>query len=207
MALAGMAGTAHADYSFWRDPGTGLSLSYPDDWKVVNNADPDDLVTIMPPAGRAHAACRVRARDDRRNVIYPSQYGAAIQKVDVSLPFWDAYLKEYDEASVDILQDGAGLGRGFASYIEASYWSAVQGPYMPRKAVALASLYNDRLYILECSAHRDAFAGWRGAFMDIAKSVDFKKAYHETTTGNFRNFMGDRRIQFKDPQGGHIVTY
>lgn len=207
VALTGMAGAAHADHNIYRDPKTGLSLSYPDDWHVVNNADPDDIMTVMAPSGRANATCRVRERDDARYAIYPSQYGRAIQHVAVSLDFWNAYLKEYDGSAIDTLQDEAGLGRGWASYIEASYWSAVEGPYMPRKALALASLYDNHLYIVECSAHRDAFTWWEASFMDIAKSIDFEKGPHETIEGNFRDFLSDNHTLFRDPQSGGVVSY
>ena len=188
------AQSARADYAVWHDPATGLSLSWPDNWKRVSNADPNDVLTIMAPSGRGHASCRVRADRDERYLVFPSQYDAGIQKFDYSGHFFNKYLAEYDDHEVINLQDGAGLGRGFAGYAIANYESAVQGPYMKRKALVFASLYNDTAYILECSSHRDAFTRWKGLFLSVAGSMNFKKVHHELRSGNYRNFMSDPRI-------------
>jgi len=203
----GFSGGARADYVVWQDNDTGLSLSWPDTWKMVSNADSDDIVTIMAPSGRGHAACRVRARDDGRYAIYPAKYDWAVQREAYSQAFWEGYLSEYDNESISMVQDGAGIGRGFASYALASYESAVQGPYMQRQALMFASQYHGSAYILECSAHADAFPQWKEMFLSIAKSVDFKKINHELMTGHYRNFMRDPRIEFRGDQGENRVVY
>ena len=187
-------GTARADYFVWKDAHIRLSLSFPDTWQQVNNADPDDILTIMAPSGRGQAQCRIRVRADRRHIIYPSRFGWAIQKIDYSMGFWDDYLQEYTDPSISMMHDGAGFGRAFGSYVEASYQGIVPGPEMSRKMLGFASLYYDKAYILECSAHRDAFDQWRTSFLSIAKSIDFDKRYNEAFTGNYRNFMGDPRL-------------
>lgn len=201
------AAQAHADYYVWKDSGTGVSLSYPDTWKMVSNADPDDVVTIMPPSGRAHAACRVRVRADARYSFYPEAYSWAIQPIAYSRDFWGKYLAEYDDSEIYMVRDGAGFGRGFASYALAEYDSAVQGPYMKRRALMFVSLYHDKAYILECSAHAEAFADWKKAFLSIAKSVNFQQISNGLTVGNYRDFLADPRIEFDGDEGENRVIY
>lgn len=191
------ASPARADYFVWQDEKTGASFSYPDTWQMVNNVDPDDIVTVMPPAGRANATCRLRARNDERYTIYPVEFSSAIQRIDYSRDFWNGYLSEYNNPYVTDFQDSAGIGRGFASYASAGYESAVEGPMMPRRAVLFASLYNGTAYILECSCHADAFGEWKEPFLSIAKTVDFRKGHHELEVGNYRNFLADPRIEFE----------
>ena len=151
-----LAGTtaARADYVVWRDAHSGLSLSFPDTWRIVNNFAPDDVLMIMAPSGDGYAACRVRVREDRRYLIYPSHFSGAIQRVEFSSRFWDQYIQDYENTWIQNVYDGAGLGRGHAGYAIAYYRSAVPGPETDRKALMFASLYNDKLYILECSARR-----------------------------------------------------
>ena len=201
------AGPAREDYYVWGDPDSGLTLSFPDTWKIVSSADDDDVLTIMAPSGRAHAACRVRVNLDRRYVVYPQQYRDAIQRVDFSNEFWDKYLKEYEYGHLYEVMNGAGLGRSFASYALVGYKSAVQGPYMDRMALNFVSLYNDKLYVLECSSHRDAFMRWKPAFMSIAGSIDFQKAYHENLNGHYRDFTRDEHMFLEGTEGMNVVRY
>lgn len=199
------AGAAQADYSVWRDVNTGMSLSFPDTWQMVSNADPDDVITIMAPAGRANAQCRVRTRADGRYATFPPRYDWAIQKIDFSFDFWNRYLGEYDDAEIFNVQNGAGLGRGYAGYAVAAYKSPVPGPYMDRQALMFGTLYHDDLFILECSSHEDAFADWKDVFLSIAKSVDFLKTNHQLTSGHYRDFLSDPHIPFKSITDGHTV--
>jgi hypothetical protein len=200
--------SARADYFVWQDPKSGLSLSFPDTWQLVSSADPDDIVTIAAPSGRAHASCRVRVNDDRRFVIYPNEYRSAVQKVDFSTAFWTKYLNEYNQPVLYEVHDGMGLGTyGIASYAVAGFNSAVQGPYMSRMALLAVSNYYDKNYVLECSAHRDAYPKWKDMFMSVAKSIEFRKQYNEATTGNYRNFLGDSHVILKgDKKGNYAVV-
>jgi hypothetical protein len=200
-------GSAKADYFVWQDAHVRVSLTFPDTWQQVNNADPDDALTIMAPSGRALSQCRLRVRDDKRHVIYPPRYNWAVQKIDYSMGFWDQYLREYSDSRVHILHDGAGLGRGFSSYVETSYSGAVPGPMMDRKSLAFVSMYYDKIYVLECSSHRDAFDQWKQIFLSIAKTVDFDKKYHEATTGNYRHFMGDPPLILRGTEGEETTYY
>ncbi len=200
---------ARADHFVWRDVNTGLSLAFPDNWKVINNASNDDIITIAAPSGNAHAQCRARALDDRRYLIYPPRFSADIQKTEFSGNFWKYYLSEYNDGRVLSLRDGAGLGRGFASYAVATY----QNPYMGdglginRKALMFVSLYNDKAYVLECSCRRDAFEEWKPLFLSVAKSVDFMKTHNELMTGNYRNFLREPRIVFPSLNDDSSIIY
>ncbi len=203
----GFVSQAKADYFVWKDPESGVSLSFPDTWKQVSNADANDVITVMAPSGRAHASCRVRANADERYMVYPPKFSPSVQKISYSYDFWNKYLAEYDDAEIFDLYDGAGLGRGFASYAIADYESAVQGPHMHRRAILFATLYHDTAYVLECSSHVDAFKDWKKLFLSIAGSVDFEKAHHEVRTGNYRNFLGDRQMQFDSTEGPGRIVY
>lgn len=205
----GVCAPARADYFVWEDPGSGLTLSFPDTWKRVSSSDPDDVLTIMAPSGRAHAACRVRVDADRRFVIYPQQYRPAIQKTGFGKAYWEHYLAQFDDPQIYETADGAGLGRSVAGWALAGFKSAVQGPYMDRTALMIASIYNDRVYVLECSSHRDAFEEWKEAFESIAGSIDFRKTYHENVTGDYRDFLKDAEpLRLKgDMKALHAVEY
>lgn len=207
MLCVGASMQARADYFVWQDVHTGVSFSFPDTWKVVSNKSADDVITVMPESGRAHASCRIRTRDDARYAIYPVHYSADIQKIAYNMDFWNNYLHEFTDYKVHNVQVGAGLGRGYAGYAVAEYESAVQGPYMRRRALMFASLYNDRAYILECSSHADAFAMYKKIFLSIAASMNFQKADHEIYTGHYRNYLADPRIEFKGDEGDNVIVY
>lgn len=200
-------GAARADYFVWQDSDTGLKLTFPDTWKVVNNADDNDLITVMAPAGRGMAQCRARNGFDHRYDIFPPRYDRSIQKIDFSFDFWDNYLNEFQNHEIYNVQNGTGLGRGFAGYAIAGYDGALPGPMMRRKALMFASLYHDRFYVLECSSHKDAFASWKGLFLSIAGSVDFKKQHYEMMTGNYRTFLNDPPIILKGTEGHEVYSY
>jgi hypothetical protein len=192
---------ANADYFVWNDVKTGLQITFPDTWRQVSGADANDVITLMAPSGRGHASCRVRVNDEQRFMVHPPRYDWAVQQTEFSADFWDKYLNEYTNPAVENVMDGAGSGRGFASYAIATYDSAVQGPEMSRKALMFATNYKDKLYVTECSSHADAFAEWKPLFLSVAKSVDFQKADHELTTGHYRDFLDDANMKFIDTDG------
>lgn len=207
LLIPALSFSARADYYVWRDVNTGLSLSYPDSWKMVNNAQADDIITLAAPSGDDHAACRLRALEDKRWLIYPPRYSAAVQKTGFSRHFWDYYLNEYSDPQILTVRDNAGLGHAFATFAVAGYRSAVPGPFMQRKALMFAGLYNDTVFIAECSAAADHFDIWRDQFMGIIKSVDFRKTHHELPTGNYRDFLSEPRFLFRGDEGDNIVVY
>ncbi len=188
-ALVFLPSVAHADYFHWRDPASGLSITFPDTWKEQTNRKPEDKLTVMAPSDTAQPVCKVKVVDDRRYVIYPPDYGQAVQRAAVSVPFWKDYLGEYDGYNLARVYDGAGLGRWHASYALASYKTHLGTTLQTRRAIMFASLYNDRLYIVECSALNHAYEEWAPMFQSIVKSIDFKKAYHELKIGDYANFL------------------
>lgn len=207
VTMSGLSGVARADYKVWQDEKTGLSLSVPDTWQYINNTHPDDLVTFMAPSGRAHAYCRVRAREEGRYRVYPPSYDQAIQHIATGYDFWDKYTAEYDDVrALDIRQD-ASLGRGHAGYAVFSFEDAVPAPRMRRRALAFASLYNGMIYIAECSAHEEAFDDWMKLFLSVTGSIDFKKIPDERTTGHYRDFRGEYPLEFETPGDPRTPRY
>lgn len=181
--------SAQADYFVWQDAKSGLTMSFPDTWNVVHNQKPEDILTIIAPSDHDQPVCKVRVHPDKRFVIYPPDFGRDVQKTAVSAPFWDSYLAQYEGYQLDRVYDGAGLGRWHASYALASYSTHSGTVMQTRRAIMFASLYNDKLYALECSTLNHAYEKWAVSFKDIVKSIDFKKAYHEFPTGEYANFL------------------
>ena len=207
LAMCGFAAAAHADYFKWQDAQSGVSVTYPDTWRMVQNKQPDDVLTIMAPSDRAHAACRVRVRDDMRYAIFPPRDYKAIQKTAYSSAFWNKYLQEYSNAELHDETDSAGLGLGWGSTVEAGYWSANPGPMMQREALLFGSMYDGHLYILECSAQAQTYPDWKKAFLGIASSVDFVKIYDTLLTGYYRPFTQDERQRFQNPDDKTLSYY
>lgn len=192
---------AQADYFVWRDPASGLSISFPDTWKVLSSQKSDEILTIMAPSDNAQPTCKVKVRDDRRYVIFPAEYGRDVQNVAVSVPFWKQYLADYDGYNLARVYDGAGFGRWYASYAVGGYKAHSGSVAQLRRALMFASLYNDKLYILECSALSHAYEDWAMMFQSVVKSVDFKKAYHEFPIGEYANFLKGADLYFWSQTG------
>jgi hypothetical protein len=191
LSLTGLwVSPALADVFVWQDAKTGLSLSFPDTWSVVNTADSDELIRIAAPVAADEAQCRVRARTDRRFVIYPPRYDSSIQKVAYDRAFWSEFLEqEYNEPTIETYKDSGGLGRGYGSSVLASFLVAGPESDSSRRGVAFVALYRDAAYIAECSALRGAYPTWDPVFRSIVKSIDFRKISHELPTGHYRNFL------------------
>jgi hypothetical protein len=182
---------AKADIFVWQDPESGLSLTFPDTWAVQNNQSPDTIFTIRAPSETDEARCVIKIRPENRFLIYPPRYDPAVQKIAYSTDFWKSYLYgQYEEVMIHKVRDQAGFGRGYASTMLSSYMTLGIDPAM-KSSLGLATNYNDKAYILECTALSGAFANWRAMFQSIAGSVDFKKAHHEAVTGHYRNFLND----------------
>ena len=202
MAVAlflGVSAPAHADYYLWQDAKTGLSVTFPDTWKVVSPNQPDEVLTIMAPAPGDYPVCRIRTNPDRRHVVYPPRMAGDVQKVAYSTPFWDTYLADYDDVELYGVLDNAGLGRGFGSFAVADFKSDFVGPYIGRRGIASAALYNDRAYVMDCSTREGVFSLCQPLYLSVIGSVDFEKTHDEVLTRNYRNYLDDKKIQFKLP--------
>lgn len=197
---------AHADYFVWKDPKSGMSLTFPDTWQSQNNARVDTILTIMAPSDNDQPQCKVDVRDDKRFTIYPVRYADAVQKVAASMPFWKNYLGNYDKYTISGVYDGAGLGRGFASYALASYEQRFGTVQQTRRAIMFASLYNDKMYVIECSSLNHAYEQWAADFRGVIKSVDFQKANHELITGEYANFLNEAELYFWAQTGPEGTT-
>lgn len=193
---------AFADYFVWQDPDTKLSVTFPDTWKTQNNQNPDDIMTIAAPSGNDRAQCVIKTKSDHRYTTYPSDFGSAIQKTAVSIPFWQDYMAHYDDSTLNLVYDDGGLGRWLASYAYATYDNHNGTILETRRAIMFASLYYDRLYIVECSALNHAFDKWHNNFKSIIKSIDFQKAFHERKGGEYADFMSDVETYFWAQTGG-----
>lgn len=184
-----VAAPARADYFVWQDPASGLTMTFPDTWKVQSNQQPDDILTIQAPASdNAQPTCRVRARDERRALIFPPEYSRSVQRTFVSQQFWKDYMGAYDNYNLGPLYEG-GLGRGFGSYTTASYVKRDGTVYQTRSGIMFAAIYFDKLYIVDCSSLSDSFTEWVMPFRSIVKSIDFRKAHHERDYGDYANFL------------------
>lgn len=182
--------SAQADYYVWQEPESGLTMSYPDTWKKRNNRHVDDVLSIVgPSSNNGDPTCDVKISNDKRYVIYPPEYGEAVQRDAVSLPFWKSYMANYDDYDLHNVFDGGGLGRWHASYALASYDKHNGSALEQRRAIMFASLYFDTLYIVECSSLNHDYERWVADFQSIIKSIDFKKSYHELPTGDYANFL------------------
>ncbi len=180
---------ALADYFLWEDKDTGLTVTFPDTWKKQINSNPDDILTIMAPSATGNPMCKIKAVEDKRYAIYPAEYGRAVQKDAVSTAFWHSYMANYDDYTLNSVYDGGGLGRWLASYAFATYNMRAGSAYQLRRSVMFASLYHDTLYTVECSALNHEYDKWDNNFRSVIKSIDFKKAFHERSTGDYDDFL------------------
>ena len=190
---------ATADIFYIEDQDDRFTVSFPDTWTKIGNQKTDDKLVVVGPGQNDHASCRVRVRNDRRFIIYPSQYSDEIQRVHISDGFWDNYLGDYDEVTVDAFKDDSGLGRGHASMVEASYMTS-QGDLVRKRGIMFASLFYDQLYVLDCSSEESVYDKWRPAFLSIIKSVDFDPVMYDNPNGHYRPFQNDMAVEVVGPK-------
>lgn len=190
---------ARAEIFYVEDQNDRFSLSFPDTWSMTGNQKPDDKLTIIAPGENNMATCRMRVREDKRYVIYPRKFADAIQKTAYSRQFWDEYLAEFDDVSVDFFKDEAGLGRGFASMAEVSFTTADQ-PIAKKRGIMFATLYNDRAFIIDCSSEESVYQNFRSDFLGVVKSVDLVKTMHEDVNGHYRSFDKDEPVEVQGPK-------
>ncbi|PCJ99897.1 MAG: hypothetical protein COA45_03530 [Zetaproteobacteria bacterium] len=191
--------SAQAEVFFIEDQNDRFTVTFPDLWKKIGNQKTDDKLTVVGPGSNDFANCRVRVRGDRRYVIFPNKFGSAIQKVSFSKEFWNNYLGEYDDVSVDVFKDEAALGLGHASMVEVSYETA-EGPLVHKRGIMFATLYYDQVYIVDCSSEASVYSKWRSEFLGIVKSVDFKKMQFEKSSGHYRDFQDDKPVEVTGPR-------
>lgn len=191
--LSVLPGVAHADYYVWDHQKTGVTLTYPDTWKLTNNRKPSDIFTVAGPNDyRDHPRCSLNVRDDRRFLIYPPEYSHSVQKIAYSSDFWETEVrKRYHNPEVIQFGDNAGLGKGFGSYVIVDYVVKHGDKDIEMRALANATLYAGKAYYFECTARRDGFDKWQPLFQSIGGSIDFQKVYSEHAHGFYRNFINN----------------
>jgi hypothetical protein len=188
------SGVAKADYAVWEDAKSGLKLSYPDTWKPQNNQLPIDVITLSVPSGDDKASCFVRVEEDKRFMMYPNKYRQDIRDLNFSKSFLSQYVTQYDSVNMIRYLDNAGLGQGFASMALLSFTTPSNqdgSPVMDRGGIVAVSNYGDKVFTAECSAYLPAYADYHQQFMSFFKSISFKKYYHESVVGDYRNFIND----------------
>ncbi len=201
-----LAFPVRAEYFVWKDAAHGVSLSYPDTWRQALDYTADELLVIEAP-GADQAKCSVKAREDRRFLVYPQNYRAAIQEEAYSEDFWNDYLASYNNVIIHNMTDGAGLGQAFASHVTASYMTAHPLKNQHKTSIAAAGLYGDTTFIYECSALAQAFPQYQVIFQSIMKSVSFEKAYHELSQGNNLEMQRGAIIETRDPSDRYTTQY
>ncbi|PZP55548.1 MAG: hypothetical protein DI586_06500 [Micavibrio aeruginosavorus] len=208
--IAFMPIKAKADYFVWADEKTGLTASYPDDWKMINNAQTDDILTVALPSGEDDAQCFIRADIDERYLIYPQHIRDEVQRVAFSKKFWEEYNANYKNVQVLGFGDETGLGKGFASTQMIAYTEpSVDGSSIENRAAIMSiTNYYDKTYLAQCSSKQDAYQKYATAFLSFMKTIDMKKAHHELTIGNHpRNFINEGTLEFKDKNGVSTGRY
>lgn len=199
---------AKADYFVWQDEKTGVTLSYPDTWKPLNNQQPDDIITLGVPSGEDKAQCRVRVNFDGRYQIFPSQFDGDIQKVSYSSDFWNQYNALYDNVTIHTFREVTGLGKGFGSMELITYASAPDEAPDYRTGMFFVSYYNNHEYVAECSSTSQSYSKYHAGFLDFVKSIDFRKDVHELTIANYRSFIKKwGEIQVVLPNAISVTVY
>ena len=190
-AILALPVVAHADVFVWKNVDKDISLSFPDRWGIVNNHHEDEILRIAAPAVTGvgeDAKCRVRARDDSRFKMHPVSHDDELQRTRYGFEFWEDYSTEFKHYHLNHVQNNAGLGRGHASFADITFESH-EHPKMLRRGIAFASLYQNQVHIIECSAEANSYDKWYPMFVGIIKSVDFKSR-QPFKHGFYRNFFG-----------------
>ena len=198
------AASANANEIVVNDQEERFSLSYPDHWFRKIPMQADDRLVISAPDPEADAVCRMRVRTDRRFLIYPHGFQDEVQRLNYGLAYVRDYLSIRENVSIKAQSDFAGFGRGFATYAEADY---TEEGKERRRGIVFASLYHDKVYIMDCSAKAGAYYDRRADFMNIIRSVDFKKVLHEFPSGHYRNFMRDGKVRIAGESVEHDSYY
>lgn len=181
---------AHADYFVWEDEKTGVSASFPDQWKLTHNQKPGDIFTVVAPQDYKDAPrCRLQVTDDGRYLIFPRDLSWAVQKQAYSTAFMkEAAAKLYVDPKIIQFGDHAGLGNGFGSYVLVDY-RGEDG--VEKRALNITVSYADKAYVYECTAAKHGFDKWRFLFQSIADSIEFPELYATKPNGHYRDFIAN----------------
>lgn len=181
---------ANAEYYVWQDPESRMSFKVPDTWQIALNENVDDVVTFRAPGQNQHAGCRMRVTEDGRFKIFPEAVSDHVVNANLGQDFWEQFaLKEYKYFRLHEVKKKKGLGNGFATMADISYVPQITPVH--KRSLIWATLYNNKLYMLDCSAETHAFRSWFENFMFVLGSVGMRSEIEELPTGNYRYFLGD----------------
>lgn len=184
----------------WSDPVSGMTVRVPDKWRIVPNENVEDIVTFRAPGQNEHAGCRIRATDDARYSIYPESLSDHVNNVYLDDNFWNTLgEKEFRGYWINNTQKSMGLGNGFAHVADMTY--VPMNRPMNKRALIWASLYHNKLYMLECASEYSVFYDWYPTFQYVLSTVRMKKEIHELPTGYYRYFLGDPVLQVNTVRG------
>ncbi|MAF97773.1 MAG: hypothetical protein CMH26_03980 [Micavibrio sp.] len=189
---------ALAEVYVWEAEDGQVSVSFPDRWARLHNQKPSDLLTVKAPGDNSYAMCKISAREDGRFKIYPRRFESAIHKLNFSKAMWEDYYQGQDNTIFHDVRDDAQLSYGYATYARVSFETAV-GPKMQKRGLAFASLFDNKLYIVECSAEKDAYEKWHNSFMSFIKAVTFPHNTNLALTGYYKNFLDDCLFKVEAP--------
>ena len=200
---------AAASYYVWGDDAQGINLTFPDNWQVVVNQKPDEVLSIVAPEADGYVSCEFKMREDRRYRVYPQRYDEAISEISYGRDFWQDYIAKHDRVQFHVLKNDAGYGRGHGSYALVSYTTGYPQPFEERASLMFVGFYNANVHIAECSAPILLFEKWNKAFYSIIGSVEFRKDYNELTIGHYKDFLSEGLSQFifQDRKSGVTTRY
>lgn len=195
VAMTAFMTPAKADYGVWTDAKTGLTLTFPDTWKQINNQLPIDVITFSVPSGSDSATCTVSSEEDKRFLVYPNKYRKDIRDQNFTNKFWEKYAAKYNGVNVIRYADNAGLGQGFSSMVLVSFLTPPNtedgSDIQDRGGMMAVTNYGDKVYVAECSSYLPSYGAYHTQFMDFFKSITFKKYNHELVVGDYRNFLNE----------------
>ncbi|MBI1326875.1 MAG: hypothetical protein GC136_04450 [Alphaproteobacteria bacterium] len=191
---------AFADYNVWQDARTGVSLSYPDTWKQINNKLPYGVITLAARTNGEPVECALMAEKDARWAMYPAHLRDSVQKFAYNTSVWPKYFGGRPALKIVRTYEPAGLGRGWGTAAIAAYaeHDAAGVPHY-RSSLVVMALYNKTAYTADCSAPLGEFERWEPVFRAFMKSIDHKKEVHELTIGEYVDFLKpEGSVEFPD---------
>lgn len=192
LSLMAITVPAKADIYIWEDAETNVKASFPDTWKLINNQDPNTILTVLAPDQETMPICRLKVKEDNRFRMYPVQFESEIQKVAYSNNFWDDYLHEqYADVQMPLQLDESGLGKSFASHALFNYSGEPAENEEFRQGIGFASHYFDFAVIAECTANQTGYPDWVPQFMQFFSSIDYPTVYGTHVNGEYRDFINN----------------
>ena len=203
IAACSYAAQVQASVYYWQNTDKTVSASFSDAWKTVHNQRDGDVLTVHAPGVGHFATCSINIKADNRFAIYPHKFSENIRNVALTSEYWDEYFANVDAPQYHTVLHDAGLGKGFATMALLSFESVPDNESAPRvfkRGIAFASLYNNAIHTVECSAEATVYHQWHDRFLSFVKSVDFKQPTNYAYTGYYRNFLEDCILKVRGPR-------